>query len=202
LSDDMTDLDRLNLGVNKPITEDLTQDELIALHKRIAMHWKVNELPGMSDLQCVRVAETIVNGICIGMNSNQLDEMRIAHYVMIGVYRTMNIKHGGRGVALRMMWDAIAGVAATLDVEDATGDSGGAPSIWDLMPHPTLDPEGWKRLKMPEPRAFQMNYAGNEIGGLMDRVRELEAENERLKAEATSDSTATWPEDMPRGKYD
>jgi hypothetical protein len=180
MSDDkeLSDAQKANIGLHKPIDEDLTEDELGALRERIARHWKMSELPHMDDLQCLRVAETIVQGICIGMNSNQLDEFRILKYVNIGVLMTMNLRHGGRGVALRMFIDeAMKGASEHLPIEDRTGDTGGAPTIWGS----TWD---WEKIKMPDFLPYSDHHKLQDpMTELMKRVKNAEKEADKLRAE-------------------
>ena len=177
-----SELQKQHAGLHKPIDEELTPEELLALRERIAKFCKMQEFPPMEDIQCLRVAESVSHQICLGMNSNHLDEFRILKYTNAMVLNIMNLKHGGRGVALQMFVDeAIRGAAGYFPEEDKTGDIGGAPSFWD-----------WEHLKMPEYLPYMDTHKNPtpEVA-LMQRVKRAEDEVERLKAELSHLREAT-----------
>lgn len=179
--DELTDTQKMYLGHDKPLDEDLTPEEMVALRERIAKHWKMSEFPSMDDLQCLRVAESVVHGICQGYNTNQLDEFRILKYVNTGVLNVMNLKHGARGVALRMFWDeAIQGVLEHLPAEDKVGNPGGAPTSHGLE----LSSWDWEKLNMPDHLPYSDHHKMQDpMVELMKRVKKAEAEANKLRAE-------------------
>jgi len=104
--------------------------EVEEIQRMIAQQWRIVETPPIEDIDCIREAQAIVQRICYGPNSNQLDEIRILFYSVVGVLNTMNIKHGGRGVAIRMMKDMLDDTSIHFPPEDRDGDTGGAPTIY------------------------------------------------------------------------
>jgi hypothetical protein len=105
-------------------------EELEEVRRLIRMHWKVIETPPMSDIDCIKFAKQIVDQICQGTHSNQFDEVRLLHWVNVGVINSMNIVHGGRGVLVQMLKDALDATQDHFPAKDREGDTHGAPSIY------------------------------------------------------------------------
>lgn len=108
----------------------VSAEELEEVRKVIRMHWKVGELPPMSDVDCIKFAKVIVDQICQGTHSNQLDEVRLLHWVNVGVINTMNIVHGGRGVLVQMLKDALDATVDHFPKEDREGETHGADTVY------------------------------------------------------------------------
>jgi len=103
--------------------------EVAEIQRFIMENWRVTEAPAMDDIDCIKESRQIVQRICNGPQSNQLDELKILFYTTVGVLNTMNIVHGGRGVAVKMMIDMLEETADHFPPEDALGDTHGADTL-------------------------------------------------------------------------
>lgn len=108
----------------------VSPEEQLEVHKLVRMHWKISEMPPMSDVDCIKFAKVIVDQICQGPHSNQFDEVRLLHWINVGVINTMNIVHGGRGVLVQMLKDALDETVDHFPEQDREGETHGADTVY------------------------------------------------------------------------